>query len=380
MSDSSYRNGPPLSSWRKNRAYVSAYVSVALVLGFIFLIYAPLPDRIDHHRDAVVSQIKNATIDSIHATTAHSGHRLSESAASLNMAGAKYAYATFLASDSAAVEGDRVLEHDKYFVATRILAYQLLHAPETKTTHDYPFIVLVTSDVSAAKRERLSKDGAVVWEAPPMDVGWVKTDISTWQNVMSKLRLWQLTEFERICFLDGDTILAGSMDEVFEDPAAAMQQPGSDPEASEADEAALPLTYVFAGVPEPKPKHNFPPSEKGGDYHNINYLNAGFFVLQPSNALLNYYTRLTTLPDRFDPHLPEQNLLNYAHRRDGNMPWKQLSTKWNVHYPTRNDLDGGVRSLHEKWRAPVNRDMAPLLLSWRWRMEGFYEARDALRQ
>merc|ERR1712070_69864 len=304
------------------------------------------------------------------------GNATGKSHSSLNKGGPKYAYATFLAGDSSALAEDKVLEHDKYFVATRILAYQLLHAPETKSKHGYPFIVLVTSDVSAEKRERLRKDGAVVWEAPAMDAGWVKTDVSTWQNVMSKLRLWELTEYERICFLDGDTILTDTMDGIFEDAAATMQESGKDQEATEADEAAVPSTYVFAGVPEPKMKHHYPPSDKEGDWYNINYLNAGFFVLQPSQELLNYSTSLTTLEDRFDPHLPEQNLLNYAHRREGNMPWKQLDSKWNMHYPSTDDLEGGVVSLHEKWWAPVNADLAPFLLSWRWRMEGYYEGNE----
>ncbi|RMY89468.1 hypothetical protein D0864_06436 [Hortaea werneckii] len=403
---------------------------------------------IDHHRDAVVSQLKGATVENIHFSSSQSGNvtenttetatenaiasaKISPTASAtesatqsamaestgvatsdatqtateeatekatgkvaenpignatgnatehshsaLNKGGPKYAYATFLAGDSSAIAEDKVLEHDKYFVATRILAYQLLHAPETKSKHDYPFIVLVTSDVSAEKRERLRKDGAVVWEAPAMDAGWVKTDVSTWQNVMSKLRLWELTEYERICFLDGDTILTDTMDGIFEDAAAAMQESGQDQEATEADEAAVPSTYVFAGVPEPKMNHHYPPSDEEGDWYNIDYLNAGFFVLQPSKELLGYYTSLTTLEDRFDPHLPEQNLLNYAHRREGNMPWKQLDSKWNMHYPSMDDLEGGVVSLHEKWWAPVNADLAPFLLSWRWRMEGYYEGNE----
>ncbi|RMZ16218.1 hypothetical protein D0862_01319 [Hortaea werneckii] len=435
MGPSGYRN-PSQYRRRSSRAYLSLYAAIAIVLGFALFVLSPLPDSIDHHRDAVVSHLKGATVDNIHFSMPHSenvadnvtetateaafasatasattkatqnavaestgtttldasekatgkvaenangkvtGNATEKSHSSLNKGGPKYAYATFLAGDSSALSEDKVLEHDKYFVATRILAYQLLHAPETKSKHGYPFIVLVTSDVSAEKRERLRKDGAIVWEAPAMDAGWVKTDVSTWQNVMSKLRLWELTEYERICFLDGDTILTDTMDGIFEDAAAAMQESGQDQEATEADEAAVPNTYVFAGVPEPKMQHHYPPSEKEGDWYNINYLNAGFFVLQPSQELLSYYTSLTTLEDRFDPHLPEQNLLNYAHRREGNMPWKQLDSKWNMHYPSMDDLEGGVVSLHEKWWSPVNPDLAPFLLSWRWRMEGYYEGNE----
>jgi hypothetical protein len=55
---------------------------------------------------------------------------------------------------------------------------------------------------------------------------------------------------------------------------------------------------------------------------------------------------------RFDANLPEQNLLNYAHRRDGNMPWQTLWYGWNVHFASSEDLEGGVASVHEKWWRP----------------------------
>jgi len=374
-----YRTSSSLGWPRWNRAYISLYIAIAVVLSFAVSIYTPLPNKIDYHRDAVVPQIKNVTIDHSPNIAPLADTLAPPQRTNLNATGPRYAYATFLAGDSAAEPGDETLEHDRYFVATRILGYQLLHAPERRTVHDYPFIVLVTSDVSAAKRERLSRDGARVWEAPPVDPGWIKTNVSTWQNVMSKLRLWELTEFERICFVDGDTILTAPLDEIFDDPAAAVQTAGNYPEELLADEAALPGTYVFAGVPETEKAHHYPPTEEGHDWPNIDYLNASFFVLQPSLSLLDYYTSLTTLPDRFDPHLPEQNLLNYAHRREGNMPWHQLDTKWNVHYPTFEDLEGGVVSLHEKWWAPVNAELEPFLQSWRWRTEGFWEAKDALK-
>lgn len=103
----------------------------------------------------------------------------------------------------------------------------------------------------------------------------------------------------------------------------------------------------------------------------------GFFVFEPNLELLGYYISLTDTPGRFEPELPEQNLLNYAHRPDGNMPWIHLDTKWNMHYPNVQDLAGGVASLHEKWWDPVYPDLRPYLETWRWRMEGFFEARDA---
>lgn len=68
----------------------------------------------------------------------------------------KHAYATFLASDSEEDSYDSINE-DKYFVATRILAYQLLHAPETRSNNSIPFVVLVNKHVSEAKRDRLRR-------------------------------------------------------------------------------------------------------------------------------------------------------------------------------------------------------------------------------
>lgn len=111
---------------------------------------------------------------------------------------------------------------------------------------------------------------------------------------------------------------------------------------------------------------------------NATDFNAGFFVMQPSIEVLRYYLRFTSLPDRFSTDLMEQNLLNYAHRPEGNMPWQHLDSKWTTHYPTQADVDGGVHALHEKWWAPVHEELRPFLESWRWRMEGFYEAQDQI--
>lgn len=61
----------------------------------------------------------------------------------------RLAYATFLGGEGVPEGNDpHNFEDDKYFVATRVLAYQLLHAPETRTTHNIPLIVLVTPAVS----------------------------------------------------------------------------------------------------------------------------------------------------------------------------------------------------------------------------------------
>jgi hypothetical protein len=56
-----------------------------------------------------------------------------------------YAFSAFLAAPSMPTEKD---DDDLYFVGTRMLMYQLLYDPETRTNNSYPFVVLVTQDVS----------------------------------------------------------------------------------------------------------------------------------------------------------------------------------------------------------------------------------------
>ena len=72
----------------------------------------------------------------------------------------RLAYVTWLSSTVSGPDKDDFSEG--YFVATRILVYQLLHAPKTRTNKSIDVIVVVTPDVSESRRERLRKDGAVV--------------------------------------------------------------------------------------------------------------------------------------------------------------------------------------------------------------------------
>jgi hypothetical protein len=69
----------------------------------------------------------------------------------------KYAYAVFLANSPADRQEPASEMADKFFEAVLILAYQLLHAPETKTHRNIPLIVLVTENVPERKRALLRK-------------------------------------------------------------------------------------------------------------------------------------------------------------------------------------------------------------------------------
>jgi alpha-N-acetylglucosamine transferase len=289
----------------------------------------------------------------------------------------KIAFATFLAgSDNKLPDDDNDIkdEDDGYYLGTRVLAYQLLHSRTAGTNNSIAFIVLCTTDVSKRKRDRLRADGATVILVEKLNADWVHAAVERWKDVLAKLRLFQLTEYHKICFIDADTLVTKPLDGVFFDEATLTQATLPNANQIKDDEAHLPRTYMFATHGDYWGYgHEYPPST------DLSYLNCGFFVFTPSQVLFEYYMSLLKLPGRFDPGFPEQNLLNYAHRRDGNMPWKPLWYGWNVNWPTERDWRGGARSFHAKyWDGDPSHD--PMLKGiWREQraeMEGFYRGRE----
>jgi alpha-N-acetylglucosamine transferase len=265
-------------------------------------------------------------------------HALSNAKANANkdlQPAPKVAFATFLAAPTGDSDDQEDDDKDGYFVGTRVLAYQLLHSRSAGTNSSLPFLVLCTPEVSERKRKQLKKDGATVVVVEKLGTEWVHPATARWRDVMTKLRLFEMTEYTKICFIDADHLVTGSLDGVFYDEATLTQPTLPNPAHIKDDEASLPRTYMFAthgdfyGY-----EHPYPPDP------DLTYLNCGFFVFAPSKVLFEYYMSLLQLPGRFDPGFPEQNLLNYAHRREGNMPWKPLWYGWNVNWPTERDWRG----------------------------------------
>ncbi|KAF2474224.1 nucleotide-diphospho-sugar transferase [Lindgomyces ingoldianus] len=295
----------------------------------------------------------------------------------------KLAYVTWLSS-TVVGENSENLDEDKYFIGTRILVWQLLHYSKTKTD-GIDVVVVVTPDVSESRRERLRKDGAIV---RPIDFvhgkndKWLHPKEDRWNDIMSKLRVWEMEEYSRILMLDGDMILQHPLDGIFEDPAskiATRLRNASNPE----DEPDIPDEYLLASIGEVAgADHAFPPDWDHG-LKKFGYFCAGFFMLKPNKKIFNYYTALLDIENRFDPKYMEQNLLNYAHRWDGPMPWKELAYTWNIRSVNDNDLDKGVASMHEKWwENPLSDSerVRGIFQSVRWQMEGYYLAQDELHK
>jgi len=287
----------------------------------------------------------------------------------------KYAFVTFLSSTT--VDNTKPDDDDVYFVGARILAYQLLHDPQTRTRENIPFVVAVTRDIPHSKRQRLVQDGADIIEVERLTADWINTE-HRYSEVMTKLRIAQWTQFDRVMFLDVDTIITAPLDGIFNDPAARVRRnlqlhlKRNVIDAYKLDEGDQPKTYVLAGTPSLRQGHAYPPTK---DDENLggHWINGGFWVIRPAEELFKHYNRVLHIEGRFGTYYPEECLLNYIHRNGGNMPWSGLDYKWGVSgFPSYSDYKAGVKSLHEKWwQAPD--DLKPYLERVRWQMDGYWK-------
>ncbi len=282
-----------------------------------------------------------------------------------------YAYVTLLAPNPKLDNKTVPDDEDEYFVGTRVLAYQLLHAPTTGTNTSIPFVVLATPDISESKLERLRKDGATVKVIERISESWMKPGLQRWRDMMSKLRMLELIQFEKVLFMDADMYIAERMDGIFTDPTTEPLVPK--PELAIEDEGPLPKSYIFSAQQYMEGRaHPYPPPK--GDYFS-----GGFFLCQPSIAVFNYYLTIAKIKNRFNSNAMEQGLLNYAHRRDGPMPWTDIYYKWTTTWPSRKEYEAGAHSMHEKWwdeNIILDPDLRKLWYIARGEMEGYHHGKE----
>ncbi|MCJ1458587.1 hypothetical protein MMC28_008960 [Mycoblastus sanguinarius] len=273
--------------------------------------------------------------------------------------GSKNAFVLFLGDYSNGE--DHTDESDPYYIGTRVVLYQLLHDPVTRTNTSIPVVILATRDVAPRRIARLRKDGADVRivdkvKIPSMGEG------GRWQDVMTKLRVFELVEFEKVVLMDSDMVIINRMDGIFDDPATTLVAPKSELEPS--DEGPLPPYYMLsAQTINNEREHEYPPAP--ANY----YFSGGFFVCHPSVEIFKYYMRILNIPHRFSTELNEQDMLNYAHRREGPMPWTDFHYLWTTTWPTIREYKKGAHSMHEKWWSD-REDLDPLLVE-RWMQAKF---------
>ena len=269
--------------------------------------------------------------------------------------GSKYAFVLFLADYS----GDTLVtdEQDVYYIGTRVLVHQLLHNPETRTNTSIPVVILATPDVRQHRIDRLIKDGAdvrVVEKIDPPEWSPNKAGQARWADAYAKLRTFQLVEFEKVLFMDSDMLVVKRMDGIFDDPSTAILTPKTD--VAKEDEGALPPKYMVAAQAAfERREHSYPPGPSdSGD------LSSGFYVCHPSLEIFDYYMRIMKIPNRLRIDSLDQDLMHYAHRRNGPMPWTDVEYTWTSTWPSMKEYKMGAHSLHEKFWDELTGNLAGL--------------------
>ena len=209
--------------------------------------------------------------------------------------------------------------------------------------------MVVSDKVSPSKRARLEKDGAkVVVVESISDPQWLTT-IQQYQGVLTKLRVFQQTEYEKLLYMDADMFITRRMDAIFADEGARIRPPQKAKDTAK-ETAPLPSSFLLAGQAQQVDRvHPYPPDPAA------DWMCSGFMVFQPSQEIFAYYTSIAHRAGSFDADFPDQNLLNYAHRRDGPMPWTDVYYKWTSTYPTIKEYAMGAAALHEKYWVEGNR-------------------------
>ena len=260
----------------------------------------------------------------------------------------KVAYATFyctrLVTD---------YDEDPYFDAVRLLIYQILHRPSTRTRLGIPILVFVVPHVSEARRNAFRFQGASVIEIDYVRwlTDWVHPRRERWVDQLCKLRIFEQVSYDRILYIDADMLLTKSLDGIWSEPISnqsrrTRQDDHQGGRTSSIEHTRLPDTYLFVGVPDTygsrKPDPPIPSCPEA--------INGGFWLAAPSIEVFDYYTSLLSIPGSFDSQYMEHGIFRHAHRKDGPMPWGKFEPGvWNVNWPRVDDLRHGTATLHDRF-------------------------------
>ena len=295
----------------------------------------------------------SSALNSLHPLPSSGAHSTSYNSAFGHLnetsGSSRFAIATFLTGSPENPDDGKDPDADPYYIATRVITYHILHAPETRCNKSISFIVMVTSTVSESAKQQLRLDGANVVEVEDVPLpSWIKTGVTRWKDVFTKLRVFEIIEYDRILFIDADTLIQSKIDGIFHEPEVQRPDKTLFSRPRNTDELPLPENYVFAARSDNgltgERNHPFPPLHS-------QFFSSGFLMIAPSPALFEYFLSAMSHKNRFDAHIMEQSLYNYAFRRNGPMPWRELHYKWSATWPNLEDVGAGVVTLHEKfWR------------------------------
>jgi alpha-N-acetylglucosamine transferase len=238
---------------------------------------------------------------------------------------------------------------DYYFETVMIMAHRLLLHRPTRDMYGRGFIVVATEHVKPKQVDLLREIGAevrVVSALPPPSNVDPANVYDRWKDQYTKLLLWNMTEYDRLVYIDADAMIIKPISELFDVP----------PVQYESEE------WLFASVYDAAPGKGFgsyPPGipELGPeDKWGYDMFSGGQFVIMPTKQQSEYvFSIYHNPPPDVDFHSTmEQSFLRYAYRDGGPYPWVRLSQIYNTQWPRAKDMRAS-KIIHEKsWSGGPN--------------------------
>ncbi|KJK43990.1 hypothetical protein UK23_31065 [Lentzea aerocolonigenes] len=207
-----------------------------------------------------------------------------------------------------------LLTRSSYLTGVRTLWKSLQRAGSA-----HPLVVMVTPGIDASARTALVADGCEVLEVQPVtppDDRPTRYAAERFSEAWTKLRVFELTRYDRVAFLDADMLVLRDIDDLITTPlrqghaiAACAACTCNPNQVSGYPASWTPATCAYTRRGRP-----------------ARYFNAGLFVLRPDlSVALRLRERLATAPDLTRYVFSEQDLLNehFAGR------WTQLPYVYN---------------------------------------------------
>ncbi len=204
-----------------------------------------------------------------------------------------------------------LLTQPGYAVGVRALHRSLINSGS-----HYPLVVMVTDKIDAATRQLMRDEGCLLRDVAPLSPNPQLANSyanARFAEVWTKLRVWTLTEFKRIAFLDADMLVTQNMDELFSldlpaDNIAACHACRCNPNQVASYPADwIPENCFYSWSNDVEQTERLDKTD--------NYLNGGFLLLTPDNQVFaQMLTQLAALDDLSGYLFAEQDFLNQFYR------------------------------------------------------------------
>ncbi|KAI0348682.1 nucleotide-diphospho-sugar transferase [Trametopsis cervina] len=233
----------------------------------------------------------------------------------------------------------------------------VLHQSLLDVDAKYPLVAMVTPTLSSEGRQALQKRGIQLIEVesllPTEGTHTLASHDARFADTWTKLRAFELIQYDRVVLLDSDMILKRNMDELMDlelpsDWIAAAHACACNPrKLAHYPKDWIPANCGYTAVSHPGGLTN-PTQITADSPRPYGLLNSGNVVLNPSTELANsVYHYLSTSPLVPTFSFPDQDLLaNFFAGRWKVLPWcyNALKTLRQIHTPLWRDEE--VRCIH----------------------------------